>query len=62
MVGIADDGQPWMRSPIRLGDDAFDLEASPAYGEHTRETLGEIGYAADEINELIDAGVIRQAP
>ena len=62
MVGVAEDGLPWMRSPIRLGDDAFELEAAPAYGEHTRETLAAIGYAAGEIDGLIDAGVIRQAP
>ncbi|MCY4062839.1 MAG: CaiB/BaiF CoA-transferase family protein [Chloroflexi bacterium] len=62
LVGITEDGLPWMRSPIRLSGDAFNLEAAPAYGEHTRETLGEIGYAADEIDGLIDAGVIRQAP
>lgn len=62
MVGIAADGLPWMRSPIRPGANAFDLEAAPAYGEHTRETLAEIGYYADEIEGLIAAGVIRQAP
>ena len=34
-----------MRSPIRLRDDAFELREAPAYGEHTRELLAEIGYA-----------------
>ena len=62
MVGVTDEGIPWMRSPIRLGDDEIDLSEAPAYGEHTRETLADIGYAADEIDRLIDAGVIRQAP
>ncbi len=62
MVGIAEDGLPWMRSPIRLGDDALDLEAAPAYGAHTREMLAIIGYAEAEIDGLIHAGVIRQAP
>jgi len=62
MVGIAEGGLPWMRSPIRLSGDAFNLEAAPAYGEHTRETLTEIGYAAGEIDGLIDARIIRQAP
>ena len=62
LVGIAEDGLPWMRSPIRLGDGALDLEAAPAYGEHTRETLAAIGYAAGEIDRLMDTGVIRQAP
>ena len=62
MVGLTEGGLPWMRSPIRLSDDRFDLQEAPAYGEHTRETLAEIGYAAGEIDGLIDAGVIRQAP
>lgn len=62
MVGVTDNGLPWMRSPIRLGSDEIDLREAPGYGEHTRETLAEIGYAADEIDRLIDAGVIRQAP
>ncbi len=61
MVGTAADGTPWMRSPIRLGDDALDIEEAPAYGEHTRTTLAEIGYADDQIKDMIAAGVIRQA-
>jgi len=62
MVGVTENGIPWMRSPIRLSDDAFELREAPAYGEHTRELLAEIGYAADEIEELIEAGIIRQSP
>ena len=62
MVGVTENGIPWMRSPIRLSDDAVELREAPAYGEHTREVLDEIGYAASEIEGLIGAGVIRQAP
>jgi len=62
MVGVTENGIPWMRSPIRLSDDAFELREAPAYGEHTRELLAEIGYAHGEIEGLIGAGVIRQAP
>ncbi len=62
MVGLSLAGVPWMRSPIRLGNDEIDLREAPAHGQHTRETLADIGYAADEIDRLIRAGVIRQAP
>ena len=62
MVGVTDEGAPWMRSPVRLGGDEIDLRSAPAYGAHTRELLAEIGYATEELDQLIDAGVIRQAP
>jgi len=29
---------------------------APVYGEHTREVLGEYGYGADEIDDLISSG------
>ena len=51
-----------MRSPIRLSGEALEFQAAPAYGEHTRQALSELGYAAGEIDKLIEAGVIRQAP
>ncbi len=62
MVGVTDSAVPWMRSPIRLDDDEVDRGEAPAYGEHTRETLAGIAYSDREIDQLIDAGVIRQAP
>ena len=61
MVGVTDEGVPWMRSPIRMGDDLVEFGEAPAYGAHTRELLAEIGYADEEIDRLLDAGVIRQA-
>ena len=62
MVGVAESGIAWMRSPIRLSGDALEFQEAPAYGEHTRQALSELGYAAGEIDKLIEAGVIRQAP
>ena len=62
MVGLSEDGIPWMRSPIRLSGDTLSLSDAPDYGEHTRAVLSEIGYEESAIDGLIGAGVIRQAP
>jgi len=62
LARVTEGGLPWMRSPIRLGDDEVELRAAPGYGEHTRELLAEIGYEDRAINRLLEAGVIRQAP
>jgi len=34
-----------------------DPAASPQFGEHTREILAELGFAADEVDGLVSAGV-----
>ena len=34
--------------------------AAPELGEHSREILAELGYAADEIQRLMDDGIIRE--
>lgn len=62
MVGVTDSGVPWMRSPVRLGADEVTISEAPGYGEHTRAVLSPIGYADGEIDRLIDAGDILQAP
>ena len=62
MVDVSEDGIPWMRSPIRLSGDSFELSDAPEYGEHTRAVLAEIGYGDSAIERLIELGVIRQAP
>ena len=62
MVGLSEYGIPWMRSPIRLSGDSFGLRDAPAYGEHTRAALSEIGCEESEIESLIQAGIIHQAP
>ena len=61
MVGVNEDGVPWMRSPIRLSGDALDLGGAPEYGEHTRAILANIGYKDHDIDRLVEAGVIRLA-
>ncbi|MDP8924417.1 MAG: CoA transferase [Chloroflexota bacterium] len=47
---------------IPVASDGFELDVRvdpPALGEHTRELLGELGYAADVVNDLIERGVVR---
>ena len=61
MVGMSQDGLPWMRSPIRLSDDAVDISAAPKYGEHTRAVLQDCGFSAAEIDKLLEDGVICQS-
>ena len=61
MIGVNEDGVPWMRSPIRLSGDALDLGGAPEYGEHTRAILANIGYKDHDIDRLVEAGVIRLA-
>lgn len=46
-LGITADGQPWMRSPIRIDGMLPPLGAVPGYGEHTGQVLTERP-AADE--------------
>ena len=47
-------------SPLNMsGGETGSRRASPALGEHTREFLGELGYAPAEIDELEEARVVR---
>jgi crotonobetainyl-CoA:carnitine CoA-transferase CaiB-like acyl-CoA transferase len=60
MAGLEPDGTPWMRSAIHLNGEPVRREAAPSYGQHTRAVLLEAGYSADEISDLLAAGVIRE--
>ncbi|GAB3082046.1 CaiB/BaiF CoA-transferase family protein [Nocardioides zeae] len=52
-----------LRAPVRLSFDSGDLPRhSPLFGEHNHEVLGELGYSADEIARLEDAGKIGVSP
>ena len=49
-------------NPLRFSEFPFDLEqVAPLLGEHNAEVLGELGYAADTISALAEAGVLRSA-
>lgn len=60
MLGRMDDSTPWMRSPIRLRDDHFQVGSVPAYGEHTRIILREVGCTDGEIDEWLANGIIKE--
>jgi crotonobetainyl-CoA:carnitine CoA-transferase CaiB-like acyl-CoA transferase len=60
MAGIGADGAPWMRSPIRMDNQAFMPGHVPGYGEHTRAVLSEAGYTPAEIDTFIASGVARE--
>jgi crotonobetainyl-CoA:carnitine CoA-transferase CaiB-like acyl-CoA transferase len=60
MLGLFDDGTPWMRSPVRLNDsDPSPENRVPGYGEHTGEVLSEAGFTPEDIAALQKQGVIR---
>ena len=63
MAGSDEAGVPWIRSPIRLASAAGPQRGeAPQHGQHTSSVLEEVGYARAEIEQLLAAGIIRQAP
>jgi crotonobetainyl-CoA:carnitine CoA-transferase CaiB-like acyl-CoA transferase len=61
MAGVGADGATWLRTPLHMTGLDFQPGAVPGYGEHTRAALGEAGYAPEEIEVLLAAGVVRQS-
>lgn len=61
MVGVTEQGVPWMRSPVRLRDDTLDLQPAPDYGADTRTVLTDAGYTDDELTQLLADNIIRQS-
>ncbi len=62
MSGIAADGLPWLRSPLRLSETTGTPEPSakaPGYGADTRAILAETGYSQAEIAALLNSGAAR---
>lgn len=60
LLGLFDDGTPWMRSPVRIDASAPQVENdAPDYGQHTTEVLREVGYDDNEINTLLNSEIIK---
>jgi crotonobetainyl-CoA:carnitine CoA-transferase CaiB-like acyl-CoA transferase len=59
ILGVGEDDQPWMRSPIRVDRAIPALGSVPAYGQHTREVLTEYGFSAVEIDYLAQTASIK---
>lgn len=48
-------------APVRFGRDRYEAsDRSPAFGEHMRAILGELGYEDDEVDALIDSGAVAE--
>ena len=51
---------PVMGTPISLSAaPRTSMQRAPQAGEHTAEILDEIGYSADDVAELLDAGIVQ---
>jgi crotonobetainyl-CoA:carnitine CoA-transferase CaiB-like acyl-CoA transferase len=58
MLAVGDDGSPFLRSPIRMGEHTPNMSAPPQMGEHTLAVLREAGFSDEEITTLREAGVV----
>lgn len=62
MAGLADDGLPWMRSPVHFASaDSSTHGAAPMQGEHTAQILTEFGFSPDDIATLQASGAVGKA-
>jgi formyl-CoA transferase len=53
------DFQRTVMNPIRINDEEKRAPSrAPAIGQHTDEVLGELGFTADDVDELRSAGVV----
>ena len=51
--------RPFPRAASRMSRNAPTPSPAPAFGEHTREVLLEVGYAEAAIDRLVNEGVVR---
>ena len=51
-----------MRTPISMESALVYERPAPRVGEHSRELLGELGYAPDEIERLVAGKVVGALP
>ena len=43
--------------PLRMSDSPVEVRRSPLLGEHNAEVYGELGYSAEQLAELVSAGI-----
>ena len=58
----ADDGLsvPLVRAPVQIDEQLPALGRAPRLGQHSREILAELGYAAGEVDALVAGGTVKQ--
>ena len=44
--------------PVKLSDSSVEVERSPVLGEHSEQVLSQLGYSADQVSAMKEAGAI----